>query len=156
MKSLNFWLIWLWGAGPLLIAIVLYTSQTVPLTSNERGQFVEPGRTLAELSITTPDNQPWQPERRWQLVLNADASCDHACQRWIEQLPNLVTALGKDQPRVRWHIVGPNRELATASSGHGIWIADPLGNLVLHYQFDQPAKDLLKDLKRLLKVSRIG
>lgn len=47
------------------------------------------------------------------------------------------------------------------SSSHGdyqaaIWVADPLGNLVLRYDLNEPPRSLLDDLKRLLKVSKIG
>ena len=38
----------------------------------------------------------------------------------------------------------------------GIYIIDPLGNLVFFYPVDAPPEDVLKDLKRLLKVSQIG
>ncbi|MEH6651550.1 MAG: hypothetical protein V7707_16105 [Motiliproteus sp.] len=38
----------------------------------------------------------------------------------------------------------------------GIWLADPLGNMVLHYRLDQSPQELMKDLKRLLKVSKVG
>jgi len=40
--------------------------------------------------------------------------------------------------------------------GEGVWVVDPNGNLVLRYNLAQPPEDLLKDLRRLLKVSRIG
>ena len=39
---------------------------------------------------------------------------------------------------------------------HGIWLIDPLGNLVLSYPADPDIKGLAKDLTRLLKASRIG
>jgi hypothetical protein len=38
----------------------------------------------------------------------------------------------------------------------GIYIVDPLGNLVFHYALDAAGKPVLQDLKRLLKVSQIG
>jgi hypothetical protein len=38
----------------------------------------------------------------------------------------------------------------------GIYVVDPLGNLVLYYPADGRMSAVLKDLQRLLKVSRIG
>ena len=38
----------------------------------------------------------------------------------------------------------------------GVFIADPLGNVVLYYEFSQAGGPVLDDLKRLLKVSQIG
>jgi hypothetical protein len=37
-----------------------------------------------------------------------------------------------------------------------VFIADPLGNVVLYYEFGQAGRAILDDLKRLLKVSQIG
>ena len=38
----------------------------------------------------------------------------------------------------------------------GVYIVDPLGNVVLRYSHEQVGKPLLDDLKHLLKVSQIG
>ena len=38
----------------------------------------------------------------------------------------------------------------------GIWIMDPMGNLVMRYPVDADIKKVYKDLSRLLKASRIG
>ena len=44
-----------------------------------------------------------------------------------------------------------------ASGGTGrIYLIDPLGNLVTSYAPDAPAKGLLEDIKRLLRLSQIG
>lgn len=40
--------------------------------------------------------------------------------------------------------------------GRWIYLADPLGNLVLRYPADVDAKGILSDLQRLLKLSKIG
>ena len=37
-----------------------------------------------------------------------------------------------------------------------LYIIDPLGNLMMYYQKDTDPYDIIKDLKRLLKTSRIG
>jgi hypothetical protein len=37
-----------------------------------------------------------------------------------------------------------------------IWIADPLGNLVLSYPRDTDPRGMIADLKKLLKLSHIG
>ena len=38
----------------------------------------------------------------------------------------------------------------------GIYIVDPIGNLVLHYPLSDAGKPVLTDLKKLLKLSQIG
>ncbi len=39
---------------------------------------------------------------------------------------------------------------------HAIYVIDPHGNLMMHYSENATSKGIKKDLKRLLKVSRIG
>jgi hypothetical protein len=36
------------------------------------------------------------------------------------------------------------------------YIMDPLGNVMMRFTQDQPDKDFLQDLRKLLKVSQIG
>jgi cytochrome oxidase Cu insertion factor (SCO1/SenC/PrrC family) len=45
---------------------------------------------------------------------------------------------------------------ANQSVPEGIYIIDPNGNLVFRYAIVTNPKDILQDLKRLLKVSQIG
>ncbi|RGP53945.1 hypothetical protein ASB58_13275 [Pseudomonas abyssi] len=40
--------------------------------------------------------------------------------------------------------------------GPQLWLVDPLGRVVLHHSASQPGKNLLDDLKRLLKLSKVG
>jgi hypothetical protein len=35
-------------------------------------------------------------------------------------------------------------------------VVDPLGNIMMHYNTDFVGKELLKDLKKLLRTSNIG
>ncbi len=47
---------------------------------------------------------------------------------------------------------GPGREHET----NAIYIMDPLGNIMMRFSYGTSPKLILKDLKRLLKISRIG
>lgn len=40
--------------------------------------------------------------------------------------------------------------------GPQLWVVDPLGRVVLHREADKPGKQLLDDLVRLLKMSKVG
>jgi len=42
------------------------------------------------------------------------------------------------------------------SKGSYVFIADPLGNVMMYYTLENPGGDILYDLKKLLKVSSIG
>ena len=39
---------------------------------------------------------------------------------------------------------------------HSLFIVDPLGNLMMRHDASHTTKDLLSDLKKLLKLSHIG
>lgn len=47
-------------------------------------------------------------------------------------------------------------ELGAPPSQHSLYVIDPLGNWVMYYTPDDPPKGWLKDLKKLLRLSRIG
>lgn len=51
---------------------------------------------------------------------------------------------------------GHFENVETVTNAWNIWVVDPLGNVILRYEADRHGKDILKDLKRLLKLSNIG
>lgn len=55
----------------------------------------------------------------------------------------------------RRFIAGQASAAAALDEG-AIYVVDPLGNLMMYYPLNTPAKGILKDLERLLKVSKIG
>jgi cytochrome oxidase Cu insertion factor (SCO1/SenC/PrrC family) len=46
--------------------------------------------------------------------------------------------------------------IAVTSKGGGLFLVDPLGNMILFYPPDADPEKILKDITRLLKVSQIG
>ena len=43
-----------------------------------------------------------------------------------------------------------------AADGAHFFLVDPLGNLMMHYSLDVPAKGMIRDLQKLLKISQVG
>ena len=71
----------------------------------------------------------------------------------VEQ-PGLIA---RDLDSAEGHELDTVLESATAADGKArIWIADPLGNLVLSYPADTDPRGMIADLKKLLKLSHIG
>jgi hypothetical protein len=71
----------------------------------------------------------------------------------VEQ-PGLIA---RDLGSAEGHELDTVLESATAADGKArIWIADPLGNLVLSYPADTDPRGMIADLKKLLKLSHIG
>ena len=115
---------------------------------------------------------------RWVLVGGSAAGCGSGCEKTLYATRQARTMQGKDQDRIArvWLDAGgatpspdwvaqdpglivakiPAATLAALPGGYGIWLVDPLGNLVLAYPADPDIKGLAKDLARLLKASRIG
>ncbi|WP_210396984.1 hypothetical protein [Motiliproteus sediminis] len=164
------WLLLLVALLPLVAAMVMYFGRiALPEGRVNHGQLVPDPTLLSADMLQTAAGKPWQGRGKWQLLQVAD-HCDQACNRWRHNLLQLHKALGRERGRVEPQWVGvaappdaaddqaplvltqPASELLKP----GIWLADPLGNLVLYYRFDQSPKGVLLDLKRLLKVSKVG
>lgn len=47
-------------------------------------------------------------------------------------------------------------DASLVTKGSYVFIADPLGNVMMYYSLENPGGDILYDLKKLLKVSNIG
>jgi cytochrome oxidase Cu insertion factor (SCO1/SenC/PrrC family) len=91
---------------------------------------------------------------RVQRVFIATADC---CDRraLAADHPDL-TVLTADAGRLaRWLGAIPPAS-ATDAGSSGLFLVDPLGNLMMRYPPDAPDKALLDDLTRLLKLSHIG
>jgi len=85
---------------------------------------------------------------KWALLYIHQQACNFQCKDRIKMLNNLKIALGKNQNRVRmvWLMAGKEK----------LFIADPNGNVILHYAENFELKGLNKDLRHLLKASKIG
>lgn len=143
-------------------------------------------RPLPELVFRNLEGAPVRLSEfrgKWVLLQVDDARCDARCVEKMYKLRQIRLAQGKNMERVLrlWVIPdsGPieakiNEEYAGTTMLRGalpdllpqfssqsnirdhIWLIDPLGNLVLKYPPKADARGILKDLQRLLKVSRIG
>ncbi len=124
-------------------------------------------------------------QQKWSIVYIGDGGCDEACETALTYGRQSRLALGKDMGRVqrvflstgnccdREYLDAEQRGIVTldASSpeaaklvaqfpgehGKALYVVDPLGNLVMRHDADHVVnKDLLTDLKKLLKLSHIG
>lgn len=162
---------------PLAVAMWLYfASGWRPAPGAQHGELIDPPRTLPAASL----------RGSWSLVLLIAGPCDAACVASLEEMGRVRLALDKDIPRVRrvlLHDGGccnpPPAALAepdvlviaatgadgeslralfppAADGGRRVYIVDPHGNLVMGYPSAGSGRGLLKDLDRLLRLSRIG
>ena len=170
--------------GPLLLAyLLMMVLEWAPPSHTNHGRLIEPLVSVQGLpvvdrnGVALPDDY-W--EGHWTLVFYADGACDLACEAALFKARQTRLALGRDAPRVqRLYLQAapsahpgerllqehPGMPLASLGTGGGamaglptqqLYLVDPMGNIVLGYDDDATAKGLMKDLKRLLKVSKVG
>lgn len=139
--------------------------------TTNHGEFVDPLVTVEDLGVASTAGEPFETGKWWLWVVPR-GPCEQACREALHRLRQLHVLLNRDAARVRRGLLAAHpaqaAELAQTYprlrllSGNisrldrGIYIVDPLGNLVFYYTMDQAGEDVLDDLKRLLKVSQIG
>lgn len=140
--------------------------------TTNHGRFVEPPLTVAELDLQSAAGAPFATDGKWWLWVVTDRECDDACQHALHQLRQLHVLLNREAPRVRRALVTrdgaadpalleryPQLEVLSGNLAGlevGLYIVDPIGNLVLHYPMSDAGEPVLDDLERLLKASQIG
>lgn len=139
--------------------------------TTNHGAFVDPPLTVADLAIVVDDSRMPFESANWWLWVVPQGPCEQDCQQALHQLRQLHVLLNRDAARVRRglltsdgvasHIAEQYPRLQLLSGNldaleRGIYIVDPLGNLVFHYAMSDAGEPVLNDLKRLLKVSQIG
>ncbi len=172
--------------GPLALAVIAFYGpwDWVPRTA-AHGEFIEPPLPLPAGELTTLAGARTEPDwyrGRWSLIYARTSHCDEQCVAELNRLNQVRLALGEDLRRVQLVLLfagtGPELpdgaallaarlddgagtevlELLGADSiGNGrIYLADPLGNLVMTYPPGTEQRGILEDLERLLTVTVIG
>ena len=95
-----------------------------------------------------------ETERVQRIYLLAEVPRDPARLEALRGLhPDLLLAVLASPETVAQF---PEADAATLWSGQQLYVVDPLGNLMMRYGATQEPKDILTDLKRLLRLSHIG
>lgn len=123
-------------------------------------------------------------EGQWRLVYALPAFCDSQCESALFQLNQIPVAVGRERERVASILLAPdtseeqggdnitrqNMDVATLNtlsslpfSGKAIYLVDPLNYLILAYPVPKEkaeqvtqSKGLLSDLRKLMKLSKVG
>ncbi|MGB5331149.1 MAG: hypothetical protein WBM80_00095 [Woeseiaceae bacterium] len=180
----QFLLIALVFLGPLLLAAWLYFGGSAfqPEGRTNHGTLLQPLVNIRDALPESPIHG--HDQNRWLLVYTNDAVCDAGCEFSLYTLRQSRLMLGKEMDRlVRVFLHGEsapdtvyladehaglialsdssfsallsNKKPAEMAAG-GYYLVDPLGNLVMYFPPDIEPRDLVEDIKRLLKFSRIG
>jgi len=152
-----------------------YFTDWRPAGSTAHGTLIQPPVPLQNADVF---------KDKWTLLYVADGGCDAACLHALYIARQTRLLLNKDIQRVNRVLVatGPvdralfDREHAGVTvldasapaadsllqaipadqRANGLFIIDPLANLVMRYDARENPKGLLDDLKKLLKLSHIG
>ena len=163
--------------GPMALATFMYKLQFwVPDSRSYHGELIGNGQTRADIGVQAD-------EQRWQLLVTAPAACAAECQQLVYLARQLQISLGRDASRASHALASAQpvsaeyeaklkveypqlqrysldlstfTKHAAAPGDAQLWIVDPHGNLVLRYDAKVKGKDLLNDLRLLLKLSNIG
>ncbi|PMN93775.1 hypothetical protein [Enterovibrio norvegicus] len=130
-------------------------------------------------------NTDWLEENgQWRLVYTLPSDCDALCETALFQLTQIPVAVGREQERVssivlvsdtpsdnrnievRQQSMDAQQQKTMAALPYGndaIYIVDPLNNLILAYPIPEgkdaqitQSKGLLSDLRKLMKMSKVG
>lgn len=162
--------------APMIGALFLYQARdNVVFASKNHGTLIIPSVQLESLGVPNPE------PARWLLAYYTPNACDEHCQKVVAHFSTIELSLIKDKPRLRSVVLSPNpiqveslpaepadllhyqtngaplgEQLMPLNETTGIWLIDPLGNIILRYDVNALDNRLLLDLRYLLKVSQIG
>jgi hypothetical protein len=168
--------------GPLMVAAWMYYGGNAlqPESRVNHGTLLEP---IVSLVDAVPDSGI-HDGRSWRLLYANDGECDDSCRKALYTLRQSRLMLGKEMDRLeRVFLHGEQApDTLLGAEEHrglvalhdaalravlddkrpdplpagGFYLIDPHGNLVLYFSPDIKPRDMVDDIKRLLKLSRIG
>lgn len=156
-----------------------------PQSRTNYGELIAP-RLLSDTELRLLDGSSFRLSRlrgKWLLLQLDSAACGDACRSKLVTMRQARLALGRDADRVErvWLLddrADPDASLlrehpglvvvraprgalsgdfpAAGNPAGYIYVVDPRGNLMLRFPGEPDGRSMLKDLSRLLRVSRIG
>lgn len=174
---LQLMLVVLVAVAPMILATSMYRFKFwLPQDRSVHGQLIGTGQSRAELGVQAD-------ESRWQLLVSAPGDCAAECRQLVYLARQIQIGLGRDASRASHALanaqpltadysaqlsreypqlqrypldVSAYRKAIPGIEAAQLWIVDPHGNLVLRYGAEVNGKNVLNDLRQLLKLSHIG
>lgn len=176
-NSINKWLLVVVFIAPAIFAWWALKANWFNLAVTNQGVLLQPAIALNKQQL------PQQLQNQWVISYFADENC-RQCDNAVYLLNQVRAALGKEQARSEIALISSeslskqtelaqiklnSTELAQLAAGH-FYIIDPLGQIILQYSLEQApssaateleqdkilGKAILADLRKLLKLSKIG
>jgi len=171
---------------PLLIAIAMYAMRDhMPTTKSiSHGELIHPAQPIQTLSIKLKSNEIIDLQGltgKWTYILYSPNGCDLQCEASLFKLRQTKKATGRELNRIQSALLIDINKVSTQilernqrtrvgqllkleiESGEQkqlvngvIYLIDPNGNLMMQYDAETTSRGMLKDIKKLLKISNIG
>jgi hypothetical protein len=154
-------------AAPVVLGTLAYWSGWSVGRPGNYGELLPP-RVVAAPPLETLRG-------KWVLVSFDAAACDAYCEKKLYYMRQARRAQGKEMERLErlWVLTDggtPRADLVTEGTRwtslrfegfpgeprDHIYVVDPLGNLMMRFPRDPDPSRMIKDLQRLLKLSRFG
>ena len=93
-------------------------------------------------------------DRAVRMFVHLEPADESLLKLIAETHPNVVNVNGDKSAIIK--ALGDNVRNDVSIDNNETYIMDPIGNVMMRFTRDQPNKDLLYDIKKLLKASQIG
>ena len=165
--------------GVALAAWMYFGGQFLPEGRNHKGNMLSPTLTLEAFQSANLNTDLL--DGKWGILVVADGECGDSCKNSLYLTRQAHIALNRNSTRMSRFLVfgaAPQGELQAfldaeheglkvvkgampplsngSEGGVRIFLTDPLGNVMLWYNKEHTGKQILKDMEKLLKASRIG
>ena len=169
--------------GPLLVATWMY--QSGPLAPEGRSNYGELLEPVTRLDDVVPESPAIEVAAgHWLMLYANEGHCDDTCFEALYKMRQTRQMLGREMERLqrvflhgesspdRVVLEGEHPGLITITDKRlaslleakrpgdappgGIYLIDPLSNLVMYFPPDLDPRDMVDDMKHLLKLSQIG
>ncbi|MCW8833492.1 MAG: hypothetical protein OQK09_12805 [Colwellia sp.] len=166
-------------ALPIILAKFALDGEWLETGVTNKGTLLTDGLTLEKLGV---EHEAF--EQQWLILYSLPKNCNGDCQKALEAVHNTYVALGKEMPRVtpvalyqselsmeqlkqisksQWQLLSMPSQAKELIVSSQVLIVDPLGNVFLSHQvpdavdkLPQFGKQILADMKKLLKYSKVG
>ena len=166
--------------------LYFYLPEYIPQGRVNYGTLLSPARPLPELALADAAGAPAPAALRgkWSLIYLGGADCAEACQARLVLARQVRLALNQNRGRVQRVYLAPSAAAAAQAQAalaaehpdlvvlaetepraaaffaptdpDALYLVDPLGNWLMVYAGVVEHKGLHRDLKKLLRVSRVG
>ncbi len=170
---------------PYCLAWWAYTHASWRQQLSNYGELIQPLIAFDHLHVHNTQGEPIAFDNfqgRWTLLYVQSGACSVQCEQNLVQMRQIWLALGKDAGRVS-RVLATTDETSQrlrsklqadyAGTLHalidetglnalhqidvgGLYIVDPDGHVMMHYEERFNAKGVFKDISRLLRISQIG